>query len=63
MYVCLCKGVTDKQIRAAISEGTTELKELCDEFGLGSQCGCCSKMTKEILSEELENTPSYYEVA
>lgn len=63
MYVCVCKGITDKQIREAIGAGATEMKSLCDEFALGSQCGTCCKMTKEILTEELDNSPSYYEVA
>ncbi|MFC3116584.1 bacterioferritin-associated ferredoxin [Cellvibrio fontiphilus] len=58
MYVCLCKGITDKQIKAAINEGADSLGRLRKALGVATQCGKCSAMTREILSESLETTPS-----
>ncbi|MGR8935553.1 MAG: (2Fe-2S)-binding protein [Gammaproteobacteria bacterium] len=54
MYVCVCKAVTDKQIRHAVKEGLCTRKELFQCFGVGGDCGKCNQQVKKILSE---NTP------
>jgi len=39
MYVCLCTGVTDGQIREAIYEGCCSYREVRQATGVASQCG------------------------
>ncbi len=56
MYVCLCKGITDRQIRAAMSEGNTTVRALKDSLGITSQCGRCARLTKEIVKDSSKNT-------
>ena len=51
MYVCLCKGITDTQIRAAAAGGCDSMRELAAELGAGSQCGKCARHAREILRE------------
>ncbi|GLT16225.1 bacterioferritin-associated ferredoxin [Vibrio zhanjiangensis] len=52
MYVCLCHGVSDKKIKQLIlEEGITDIKQIKKCTALGSQCGKCVKMAKEILNE------------
>ncbi|MFG0832450.1 MULTISPECIES: bacterioferritin-associated ferredoxin [Aeromonas] len=63
MYVCLCRGITDTQIRQAVQAGKGELRQLKQELGLGSQCGKCLPMAKAIIKAELDKAPRYYEVA
>lgn len=53
MYVCICKGITDHQIRAAVSDGATSMGQLRRELGVASQCGKCRCLTKEIVQETL----------
>lgn len=53
MYVCLCKGITDSQIRAAIEDGASSFKEVRNKLGVASQCGKCGILTREILRETL----------
>ena len=53
MYVCLCKGITDSQIRAAIEDGASSFKEVRNTLGVASQCGKCGILTREILRESL----------
>ncbi|MDX1319507.1 MAG: (2Fe-2S)-binding protein [Oceanospirillum sp.] len=53
MYVCVCAGVTDLQIREAISAGDHSLKALRDSLGIAHSCGMCVKDTRRILDEEL----------
>ena len=49
MYVCICKAVTDSQIKEAIDKGLSTRRELFQCYGLGGECGKCNKQIKEIL--------------
>lgn len=54
MYVCLCQGVTDGQIRKAASAGAANcMRELQAHLGVASQCGKCAKCAHKILKETL----------
>jgi bacterioferritin-associated ferredoxin len=48
MYVCICKSVTDSQIRSAVNEGACSMRDLCQNLGTCSQCGKCAQ---HVLSE------------
>jgi len=52
MYVCLCSGVTDQQIRDAIQAGDSDLKALRKKLGLANSCGMCIPDAREILTAE-----------
>lgn len=56
MYICLCKGVTDRQIREAISEGASSMRDLRSTLDVASQCGKCGKDCKALLSENIVAT-------
>ncbi|MEM8943225.1 MAG: bacterioferritin-associated ferredoxin [Pseudomonadota bacterium] len=51
MFVCICKSVTDKQIRKAALKGADTLYELHQELGVASGCGSCADSAQEILDE------------
>ena len=51
MYVCICHGVTDHDIRRAAEAGRASVAELTMRTGLGSGCGTCGELAGEILSE------------
>lgn len=51
MYVCICKAVTDKQIRRAKAAGIDSLHELRDTLGVASCCGSCADVAESILNE------------
>ncbi|MAC47712.1 MAG: (2Fe-2S)-binding protein [Oceanospirillum sp.] len=52
MYVCLCSGITDQQIRDAIQAGDSDLKTLRKKLGLANSCGMCVSDAREILTAE-----------
>lgn len=62
MYICICKAVTDKQIRRAAANGADNLGELREKLGVGSGCGDCAEMAQEILREHraLRFAPALY---
>jgi bacterioferritin-associated ferredoxin len=49
MYVCVCKAVTDNQIRKAIDNGVVTRRQLYNCLGVGGECGKCNKHVKELL--------------
>jgi bacterioferritin-associated ferredoxin len=51
MYVCLCNGITDNQIRAEIRQGACTMRELRDRLGVAAHCGRCSQCARAILTE------------
>lgn len=55
MYVCICKGITDTQIRAAVQDGASSLRDVRNTLGVASQCGKCSMLTRDIVRESLQD--------
>jgi bacterioferritin-associated ferredoxin len=58
MYVCLCTGVTDGQIREAIYEGCCSYREVRQATGVASQCGKCACLAKQVVRETLTELQS-----
>lgn len=53
MYVCLCQGVTDGQIRDAIYEGCCSYRDVRESLGVATQCGKCACMAKQLVRDTL----------
>jgi bacterioferritin-associated ferredoxin len=51
VYVCICNGVTDHQIREAAASGCTSVSELTMRTGCGSNCGSCLDMAAGLLEQ------------
>ena len=51
MYVCICNGVTERDIRDAASRGARTVKDLRRELGVASDCGKCASCAHEVLCE------------
>jgi bacterioferritin-associated ferredoxin len=58
MYVCICKGITEKQIQEAISSRKTKNpKEVLKALGVGSDCGTCVEDAVLTLLDQQSRTP------
>lgn len=51
MIVCLCNGLTDDAVRAAISAGARRPKDVYCGCGKQAQCGCCTGTILSMLRE------------
>lgn len=49
MYVCVCNGVTEQDIRQAVAAGCSGMTELTMRTGCGSTCGSCVPLACELL--------------
>jgi bacterioferritin-associated ferredoxin len=51
MIVCLCRGVSDGEVRSAIRHGASTLDEVTRSCGAGGDCGACCDMVECMLEE------------
>lgn len=49
LYVCICNGVTEDDIRAAAAAGCSSMQELTMRTGAGAGCGTCIELASELL--------------
>ena len=54
MYVCLCKAVTDHQIKEFVNAGAGSFEDVCKELGVASQCGKCSQLAQNIVESAVK---------
>ncbi len=57
MVVCVCRHVSDQQIRRAAAEGAVSLECLQFELGVATQCGRCAECASRVLCEARAASP------
>jgi bacterioferritin-associated ferredoxin len=50
MYICICYGVTDRAIRAAVAQGSGSLEDVSMATGCGTCCGQCRAAAAEVIA-------------
>lgn len=63
MYVCLCRAVTDHQIRQAVEDGVNHFRELRDALDVGTCCGRCVPDARVLIDETLAQIAARISVA
>ena len=51
MYVCVCKAVTDRQIRRAVRDGVVTFERLQMELAVATCCGRCEPFARQLLAD------------
>ena len=54
MYVCLCKGITDRDIEQAVQRGAVDFRSVREELGVSTQCGKCARLARVIVDDSLK---------
>lgn len=63
MFVCLCHGITDKQIaEAARKQGIGNMRELRKQLGVGSQCGKCVQLAQQVIDNTIVDESLFKQV-
>ena len=63
MFVCMCYGITDKQIKSAVeTHGVGNIRELKRVMTLGSQCGKCVELAQEIIDNAIMDDTLFKDV-
>lgn len=63
MYICLCRAVTDKQIRESIENGASSFREVREELDVGTCCGRCVPEARELIDQTLSQLAARLSVA
>ncbi|MEM7252592.1 MAG: (2Fe-2S)-binding protein [Pseudomonadota bacterium] len=50
MYICICNGVRERDIQAAVAEGATSFDELQEQLGVSTCCGTCGHDARECFA-------------
>lgn len=53
MYVCVCRGVTDREVREAIDGGARDLRDLEQQLGIATCCGQCAGCARRLVAERV----------
>ncbi len=51
MIVCVCRRVSEHQIREAVADGAHSLECLQIDLGVATQCGSCADCASRILCD------------
>jgi bacterioferritin-associated ferredoxin len=57
MYVCLCNGLTDGQVRRIAKAAGGSAAGVHRSLGVRPQCGKCLPMMREILRDHARGAP------
>lgn len=63
MYICLCRAVTDKQIRTSVENGASSFREVREELDVGTCCGRCVPEARELIDQALSQLAARLSVA
>ena len=57
MIVCICRRISDHQIRKAAADGAHSLECLQFDLGVATQCGRCADCASRVLCEARSASP------
>lgn len=54
MYICLCRGVTEKQIRSEVLAGATTFEDIQERLEVSTCCGMCKESAINLINDTLQ---------
>ena len=57
MYVCVCRPITENQIRTEVKNGASSMRELKQRLGVAACCGKCARHAYRIIVEGKSEMP------
>jgi len=63
MYICLCRGVTERHIFDAVNSGAGRMQDLRRNLGVATGCGRCRTCAKDCLKQSLASKSAMPAVA
>ena len=51
MIICLCRGVSESDIRRVIERGASTPDAVTDACGAGGDCGACAIILADLVAE------------
>ncbi len=57
MYVCVCKAISDQDIRRAVASGARTFDAVQAVTGCTTCCGCCEDEARGLVEETVAAEP------
>lgn len=54
MFVCICNGIRDVDVKEAVSQGASTLEDLQATLGVATCCGCCASCAESYIQKDEE---------
>jgi bacterioferritin-associated ferredoxin len=51
MIVCLCRGLSERDLRRLVAEGLESTEEISGSCGAGADCGACLSMIDRLVED------------
>jgi len=51
MIVCLCLGVSDRHVEAAVAAGAKTMRDVSRTCGAGTDCGACRRALAALVED------------
>ena len=58
MYICICKGITDKMLSEHLGKNSHPEKDIMKNLGIGDSCGACIIDCVKKIQESLHISDS-----
>lgn len=58
MFVCLCRGVSDRAVQDVIDQGARTVAEVGAGCGAGTDCGSCHETIARMIAEATGEVPA-----
>lgn len=55
MYVCICNGINDRQVKEAVAAGAKKWTDVHEHHGCKPECGGCGVEISEFISKSKRN--------
>ena len=51
MIVCLCRGLSERDLRRMLAAGVQSTEEISESCGAGADCGACLSMLDRLVDD------------
>ncbi len=51
MIVCLCRGLSERDLRGLVAAGAQSAEEISESCGAGADCGACLSMLDRLVHD------------
>ncbi len=55
MYVCICRGISDRRLREVVASGVGSFEELQAETGVATCCGSCEPTARALVEQSVDS--------
>jgi len=54
MYVCVCKAITEQQLKDAVHQGANTFRDVRRCLGVSTGCGRCASHARSLVNQHCE---------